>query len=781
MSTASCPRRFSGLSLPQSPSQTPGGSRGRSAGLARQIRGAGANPLGRCWTPTTALALCAVTLAFVTSGCATQASHVASDDAHLGRVVVYRNGIAFFERRAHVAGDHLVLNVPDDKVDDFLKSLKVADAKTGRSLPVAFPTRPTRKGGVVEMRIQLPGPGPHDLVISYLSEAPAWKPSYRVVVDPGGKVNLLAWAVVDNISGDDWRDVRIGVGSSSALSFRYDLRTVRHVQREQLGHQQQFVQAPPTGGSTWKADEKKETVVAVLADAEIPRPSGHPDRADDLADAAMEPVGLPAAEAGGIVRGDSHTGHKASKLRARGREEKAPQTAATSQVLRQRVQALASSLSGGNDEYVIQGYASVGERDGRERALDRANTLRNELIRAGVAPGRLAVAAADKEAPQAGVRLVRSATPSAGNDRAQAPADDGRPIGESHFESKGAMTVLRGTSAMVPIIHEGAKGEAVYLYDAEAARGDDRFAFRAVRFANPTDSTLEGGPMTVYSATGFVGEGLTESVPPRATAVVPYALDRQVVVERSRDESDRIEGLDSLHHGVLTARIRHARTTRLRVTNRLDRKVPVYVRHTVSRGWNLASGPKDSERSGHAHLFHIDVAGSGTETVEIVETTPLVRTLDLRSREAMDLLRHWLADAGSDEPMAEHLREVIALHGQMLTHREVITSLRQRNEEYRLRMQELEEQVLSLQAYGAGAGLSRHLKAKLREMSDHVQETTIETVSAQEQLMVTRIRLQEAIAELRFEPGNKGRASVKGDGEGSDTADASASAKNGQS
>ncbi len=81
-------------------------------------------------------------LAATASGCATQATtFVDSDDSALGRVVVYRNGIAYYERKAHVVGTHLTLTVPADKVDDFLKSLTVADAVTGDALPVSFPTR----------------------------------------------------------------------------------------------------------------------------------------------------------------------------------------------------------------------------------------------------------------------------------------------------------------------------------------------------------------------------------------------------------------------------------------------------------------------------------------------------------------------------------------------------------------------------------------------------------------------------------------------------------------
>ena len=60
-------------------------------------------------------------------------------DATLGRVVVYRNGVAFFERTATLEGNELRMSVPRDKVDDFLKSLTVRDAATNKSLPISFP------------------------------------------------------------------------------------------------------------------------------------------------------------------------------------------------------------------------------------------------------------------------------------------------------------------------------------------------------------------------------------------------------------------------------------------------------------------------------------------------------------------------------------------------------------------------------------------------------------------------------------------------------------------
>jgi len=63
-------------------------------------------------------------LACLAAGCGS--SHVHSDTT-LGRVVVYKNGVAYFERTASIDDDELRLSVPADRVDDLLKSLSVVD------------------------------------------------------------------------------------------------------------------------------------------------------------------------------------------------------------------------------------------------------------------------------------------------------------------------------------------------------------------------------------------------------------------------------------------------------------------------------------------------------------------------------------------------------------------------------------------------------------------------------------------------------------------------------
>lgn len=681
-----------------------------------------------------------------------RSSYVDSDDAALGRVVVYRNGVAYYERRAHLDGDSIVLTVPGDKVDDFLKSLTVADAVTKAPLPVSFENGGAAgPSGDVKMTIALPPGGGHgrDVVLTYVTESPAWKPSYRVAVGGEGQVDLEGWAIVDNTSGEDWRAVKVGVGSSSALAFRYDLKSVRLVHRETLHSEERFAVAPPTGGSVFKPRDAEQVVGELDAGA-----LGALARADDRTAAVgdEESSGMAGGE---VVMADAARARPAAApMRAKAaRKSDADaatlQKAAVAEASRQRVAGLAESLRREGSTVTIEGFADAGEGEPQARALERAHALRNELIAQGVAPAQLQVAGRGVVAGRgAGVRLVAAAAPDAGKAGAKGPAPDAEPVGESHFESKTAMTVQRGTSAMVSILKAPAPGEIVYLYDAESERGDARFAFRSVLFHNPTDSTLESGPVTVYGEARFIGEGLTEAIPPHATAVVPYALDRQVVVERQGDEGDAIAKLVTLQRGVLTCEVAHRRTTKLVVTNRQTLPATVLLRHTTARGWDIVKAPKEVEHYGTSQLYRVALGPGEARTIEIEESTPLTRTVDLRTGDGLSLVQAYLSAKDRSPAFAQQMERLLSLDRELHDTEAKIVSLRERGDEFRVRMDELHAQILSLGLTKTGGSLTSHLRAKMKEISEKVQANTLAIVEAEERVMLSRVAFQDGLAEL---------------------------------
>ena len=700
-------------------------------------------------------------------GCGGATSYVHTDTT-LGRVVIYRNGVAYFERTAHVDDDKLTLAVPADKVDDFLKSLTVVDAKTGEPTPVSYPTDPgaTETGtGLIDMKIELPGKRPHDLRLSYVTEAPAWKPSYRVVLGDDKKVDMVGWAIVDNTSGEDWKNVKLGVGASSALSFRFDLRSVRLVERETLQSNDMFAQAPPTGQATYGGPEVvvAKKVLGDVSDESIRKEDTEKD-VDGAVAFSDDPLATAMANQSS-AQGAPSAPRPAPSTTAGGRRGPPPPPAKP-KAAADPLAGLAQRLKNETGTITIEGYAGPGDADKQVASLDRANRLRDQLVQHGVDASKLvAVGKGAQPGRNGGARVLEAegqvaatggaaGAPAAGQGTQQQPVSLD-PIGTSHFESGQAMSVTRGTSAMISILHTPTEGEVVYLYDPESARGNAQFAFRSLRLRNPTDSQLESGPVTVFGDGRFIGEGMSEPIPAHQVAFVPFALDRQVVVDRVGGERDEIARIISVNRGVFSTQVQHIKRTTLVVHNRLPNKVVMYVRHTVTPGYHASKAPTDPEHVSGADLYRVEVDGFGKQEVILEESTPVYRTADLRTPDGMGLVRAYLTSAVINGPLKGQIEELVRVQKDIADDEQRRDTLREQMGEYRQRMDELHAQIFTLRAVRTAGPLMVNLEKKLQEVSDKLSKSTIDVVALEEKLMLARIKFQDGVADLSLEADGK--------------------------
>jgi hypothetical protein len=78
----------------------------------------------------------------------------------------------------------------------------------------------TRSKDVRRMSVSASGSGERELIVSYISEVPVWKSTYRIVLPrTPGKPFLQGWAIVDNTVGEDWKDVKLSLVSGTPQSF----------------------------------------------------------------------------------------------------------------------------------------------------------------------------------------------------------------------------------------------------------------------------------------------------------------------------------------------------------------------------------------------------------------------------------------------------------------------------------------------------------------------------------------------------------------------------------
>jgi hypothetical protein len=120
----------------------------------------------------------------------------------------------------------------------------------------------TRDQDVRRMTISTAGDGERNLLVSYISEVPVWKSTYRIVIPAAGKPLLQGWAIVDNTVGEDWKDVELSLIAGAPQSFVQELSQPYYTRRPVIALPENAMLTPQTHEATM---EQAEVVNGQLA------------------------------------------------------------------------------------------------------------------------------------------------------------------------------------------------------------------------------------------------------------------------------------------------------------------------------------------------------------------------------------------------------------------------------------------------------------------------------------------------------------------------------------
>jgi len=106
-----------------------------------------------------------------------------------------------------------------------VRSVKLLEDGTRKDVnEFANATASTRRRDAKTISVTSNGEGRREMVVSYTVAAPIWKTTYRVVLDAEGKPFFQGWAIVDNVSDEDWQNVQLSLISGSPVSFIQNLQ-----------------------------------------------------------------------------------------------------------------------------------------------------------------------------------------------------------------------------------------------------------------------------------------------------------------------------------------------------------------------------------------------------------------------------------------------------------------------------------------------------------------------------------------------------------------------------
>ena len=151
-----------------------------------------------------------------------------------------------------------------------------------------------REQDVRQMVISTSGTGERPLFVSYISEVPIWKTTYRLVLRGGGAKPLLqGWAIVDNTIGEDWSNVELSLVAGAPQSFIQNISQPYYGRRPTVPLPQRAVLTPQTHDAAVHVRELRDVSGGVSESVRV---------ASEAA-AAQRPGGIPPGTIGGMVGG----------------------------------------------------------------------------------------------------------------------------------------------------------------------------------------------------------------------------------------------------------------------------------------------------------------------------------------------------------------------------------------------------------------------------------------------------------------------------------------------
>lgn len=624
---------------------------------------------------------------------------VGTDALPLKRVVIYRNGIGYFERAGRVQESEVHFKMREGEVGDFLATLAVIEKGGSAVKAAAFPlnddqadAKPRKdmtddeKKGLKKVVLSLDGKE-HDLQVGYVAESPVWKPSYRVVVRENGQADLQVWGIVENLSGEDWKDVKLALVAGAPLAFEAQLGEPVIPERPVVTDSGEVIAAVP----------KAETS---LSDQPPPPPS---------AQAAPAP---PADESG--------YGYAFASEGGDGNADKAP--------MKKPSDALRGGGGGGG------GRGGLGGASGPRVAANRPSP----------APKSTSTPATEdfKRENPSQPRNIRSLA---------AIAQEG---GTTRYDIPDTVTIPDRSATMVMLLARSVPGESIFLFAPDGGVPDSMaHPFRVARFSNVTGGTLERGPIAVFEQGAFLGQGMLDPLPAAATATVPFALERSVAIDQERKYDELGERVAKIENGQLTIERDAVTQTKYRIKNGGDAAAKTLVKHARQNGARLFQPPKDTEDNvgtGSA-LVPITVAPRATGELVVDERITSRRWEDWFSVVADNAVKNFLADARSDKAIVAKLGAAWSTRDQIVALRQARQKLAQEQMNISQQTEETRRNIRAIEKNKSADALRQKLTQRLGEMATRLDDITKQLVETDQKLAELDVRFKEGVRDITYD------------------------------
>jgi hypothetical protein len=507
----------------------------------------------------------------------------------------------------------------------------------------------TRDQDVRRMTISTAGEGERNLLVSYISEVPVWKSTYRIVIPNKGKPLLQGWAIVDNTVGEDWKNVELSLVAGAPQSFVQQLSQPYYARRPVVPLPQNAMITPQTYEATL---EEATPAVGVVGGV---------------------PGGIPGGQMSGVMGGIASSAPMALKANGAG--------------------------GAGGGMY----RPSAGN---------------------------------SKQWLNADVEQLEAATTTAQT----------RDLGDLfEYKLQDRVTIRKNQSALVPILQARIDAEKVSVWNPSQTA-----VLRALWLDNSSELTLDGGSFNVLEGDAFAGEGLMDPIKPGEKRLLSYAADLGVLVDaKQKSESQRVTKV-FIAHGMMTQSTQEREENTYTIRNRDTAQRTIVIEHPARPGWKLTDDEKPAESSASFHRFRLTVDSKKTETLLVKEYRPVTNSYQL-SNVNDDQIKFFLAAKMINPEIEQALRKVIAQKNSIAALDTEVGSRKSKISGITEDQQRVRENMKALKGSAEEKALLARYVRELNEQEDHVQSLHHEVADLQQKRDAAQKTLNDMIEGLQME------------------------------
>ena len=526
----------------------------------------------------------------------------------------------------------------------------------------------TRDQDLRRMTISTAGDGERDLLVSYISEVPVWKSTYRIVIPNDGKPLLQGWAIVDNTVGEDWKNVELALVAGAPQSFVQELSQPYYTRRPVVPLPEHALLSPQTHEAT--LEEKAEDVNGQLLEpTKIPR---------------GVVGGVPGGIAGGVIGGPTN-----------GR-------------------ALAQISNGSGSSGGIGAGNGPGTGGGTGGGVYKAWTAAR---------------------PEAADSLEGATT------TAQA-----RDLGDLfEYKLKDRVTIRKNQSALVPILQSRIDAEKVSVWNPSESS-----VLRALWVNNTSDLTLDGGSFNVLEGEAFAGEGLMDPIKPGEKRILSYAADLGVLVDAKQKTENQHVTKVIIAHGTMTQMTQERQENTYTIRNRDAASRTVIIEHPARAGWKLTDDETPAESSTSFHRFRLSVEPKKTTTLTVKEYRPILNSYQL-TNVTDDQIKYFLVQKMINIETERVLRKVILQKNDVAQLDATIAGRKTQISSISDDQQRVRENMKALKGSTEEKALVERYVKELNEQEDRMQSLRHEITDLQQKRESAQKTLSETIEALQME------------------------------